>query len=63
MNIFDNFKLADEKEAVFPNDYLLKKNIDAKNKVRTLLFGGDSISQSNIDKLKVKPNDYNLSST
>jgi len=52
-----------EKEAVFPNDYLLKRNIDAKNKVITLVFGGDIISQANIDKLKAKLNDYNLTTT
>jgi len=52
-----------EKEAVFPNDYLLKKNIDAKNKVIKLVFGGDIISQANIDKLKAKLNDYNLTTT
>lgn len=52
-----------EKEAVFPNDYLLKKNIDAKNKIITLVFGGDVISQSSINKLNAKLNDYNLSTT
>ncbi|MBV6462390.1 MAG: hypothetical protein HJHJAOHD_02539 [Flavobacteriales bacterium] len=52
-----------EKEAVFPNDYLLKRNIDAKNKVITLVFGGDIISQANIDKLKAKLNNYNLTTT
>lgn len=52
-----------EKEAVFPNDYLLKKNIDAKNKVITLVFGGDVISESSINKLNAKLNDYNLGTT
>lgn len=52
-----------EKEAVFPNDYLLQKNIDAKNKAITLVFGGDIISQNDIEKLKVKLNNYNLKAT
>ncbi len=52
-----------EYEAAFPNDFILQKNIDAKHKVITLTFGGDSIAQSAIEKLKSKLPHYQLQGT
>jgi len=49
-----------ENEAIFPNDYLLKKNIDAKNKIITLTYGGQIIEDAEIVKLKSKLSEYNL---
>lgn len=49
-----------EMEAIFPNDYLLKKNIDAKNKTITLTYGGQIIEEDEISKLKSKLIKYNL---
>ncbi len=40
--------------AVISNDFLLKKNIDAENKTITLTYGGDIISQNDIEKLQAK---------
>jgi len=52
-----------DKEAIFPNDYLLRKNIDAKSKTIVLVYGGDVIAQNDIDKLKSKLENYNLKNT
>ena len=52
-----------ENEAHFPNDYLLKKNIDAKNKTITLTYGGQVIEEKEIAILKGKLSKYNLSNT
>ena len=49
-----------ENEAIFPNDYLLKKNIDSKNKKITLIFGGAPIAQKDILTLKSKLKNYNI---
>lgn len=49
-----------ETEAIFPNDYLLKKNIDAKNKTITLIYGGQIIEEKEILILKSKLSRYNL---
>lgn len=49
-----------ESEAVFPNDYLLKKNIDAKAKNIQLTYGGELISEAEIDALKSKLPPYGL---
>lgn len=49
-----------EKEAVFPNDYLLKKEIDAKNKSIILTYGGQAIEEEEITKLKKKLTQYYL---
>lgn len=49
-----------ENEAVFPNDYLLKKNIDTKNKTITLTYGGQVIEEKAIALLKSKLPKYNL---
>jgi uncharacterized hydrophobic protein (TIGR00271 family) len=49
-----------ENEAVFPNDYLLQKNIDAKHKAITLTYGGEIIDEKEIELLKSKLPQYNL---
>ncbi|MES1225301.1 MAG: TIGR00341 family protein [Bacteroidota bacterium] len=49
-----------ENEATFPNDYLLKKDIDAKNKAITLTYGGDFIEETEIEKLKARLTKYDL---
>lgn len=52
-----------ENEAVFPNDYLLKKSIDTKNKIITLTYGGQVIEEKEISILKSKISKYNLDNT
>lgn len=52
-----------EAEAIFPNDYLLKKNIDTKNKTITLTYGGQIIEEKEISILKSKLSKYNLENT
>lgn len=52
-----------ENEAVFPNDYLLKKDIDPKNKIITLTYGGQIIEESEISILKSKLSKYDLNNT
>lgn len=47
-------------EAIFPNDYLLRKDIDAKKKSITLTFGGKEILDSEINTLKSKLSYYDL---
>lgn len=47
-------------EAHFPNDYLLSKKIDAKNKRITLVFGGKEITAGEITALKNKLQQYDL---
>jgi uncharacterized hydrophobic protein (TIGR00271 family) len=49
-----------ESEALLPNDYLLKKEIDAKNKKITLTFGGKEIKEEEINDLKSKLKYYGL---
>jgi len=53
-------KLFIEKEAIFPNDYLLNKNIDTKNKMITLTYGGQIIEEHEISNLKGELSKYNL---
>ena len=50
-------------EAKFPNDYLLKKVIDAENKTITLTYGGQIIDDSAIQKLKDELPKYELLGT
>ena len=52
-----------EKEAIFPNDYLLKKSIDYKSQTILLTYGGEIISESAIDELRSKLEKYDLTST
>jgi uncharacterized hydrophobic protein (TIGR00271 family) len=52
-----------EKEAVFPNDFLLKKNIDPAKKKITLVFGGREISKEEIDGFRSKLLAYGLNDT
>lgn len=49
-------------EAYFPNDYLLNKKINAKDKKITLIFGGKEISKEEITQLKSKMRNYQLQS-
>jgi len=49
-----------EAEAIFTNDYLLKKNIDTKNNTITLTYGGQVIEEKEIALLKSKLSKYNL---
>jgi uncharacterized hydrophobic protein (TIGR00271 family) len=49
-----------DKEAYFPNDYLLKKEIDPKSKTITLTFGGKEILEPEINHLKSKLKYYEL---
>lgn len=49
-----------ENEAIFPNDYLLKKNIDPKEKTITLTFGGEFIDSSKITTIRNKLPQYDL---
>jgi uncharacterized hydrophobic protein (TIGR00271 family) len=49
-----------EKEAIFPNDYLLDKAVDGKSRSIVLTFGGEAIDQGKIDELKSKLHNYQL---
>lgn len=48
-------------EAHIPNDYLLNKKIDAKEKKITLVFGGEEITKDKIAELESALTKYNLS--
>ncbi len=48
------------REAHFPNDYLLNKKIDAKNRKITLVFGGKEIMPEEIEALKQQLPKYGL---
>jgi uncharacterized membrane protein len=52
-----------DNEAIFPNDYLLKKDIDSENKIITLTYGGQIIEKSDISILKRKLSKYHLDNT
>ena len=47
-------------EAIFPNNYLLKKNIDAEAKKITLTYGGQLIKQTEINLIKSHLPKYQL---
>ena len=49
-----------ENEAVFPNNFLLKKNIDPNSKEITLTYGGLLIKDTAISLLKSKLKNYDL---
>lgn len=49
-----------EEEAVFPNNYLLRKNIDLKAKKINLLYGGEFIEEAEIDKLTSELKKYGI---
>jgi uncharacterized hydrophobic protein (TIGR00271 family) len=51
-----------ENEAVFANDYLLKRNIDAAARKITLVYGGRKIEDEEIDALRAKRSQYGLDS-
>jgi uncharacterized hydrophobic protein (TIGR00271 family) len=46
--------------AIFPNDYLLQKNIDADHRSITLTYGGETIEQPAIENLRAKMPAYGL---
>lgn len=50
-------------EARFPNDYLLNREIDAKNKTITLVFGGAPIESKQIEALRAKLPSFELNQT
>jgi uncharacterized hydrophobic protein (TIGR00271 family) len=52
-----------ETEAIFPNNFLLKKNIDTKSRIITLTFGGQGIEDKEISILKKKLSTYKLENT
>ena len=47
-------------EAVFPNDFLLKKTVDAKKRQVTLTFGGEYIPETKIEEVRQKLPAYDL---
>jgi uncharacterized membrane protein len=49
-----------EKEAVFKNDYLLSRKIDAAGRSITLTYGGEYISAEQVEALRAKLSDYAL---
>lgn len=59
--MLDNVERFIEYEAVFPNDYLLQKIIDPKNKEIILTYGGALIEDKQIENLKSRMKGYNLS--
>ena len=48
------------KESFLKDDYLLRKEIDKKEKSITLIYGGRKITPAEIDTLKIKLKKYNL---
>jgi len=50
-------------EAHFPNDYLLNKKIDPKKRIITLVFGGNEIPATEIERVKGNLDKYNLENT
>lgn len=50
-------------EAQLPGDYLLSKKVDAKTKTISLVYGGDEISQAQVDALKARLGIYGLTGT
>lgn len=52
-----------ETEAIFPNDYLLKKAIDPDKKLIVLTYGGKKISENEIVQLKSKLKNHELENT
>lgn len=49
-----------DREAKLPNDYLLSKKIDAKEKKIVLVYGGKEISKTEVDKLNSALTYYDL---
>ena len=50
-------------EAHFPNDYLLNKKVEAKERKIILVFGGQEITKSDIEHLRAQLIKYNLENT
>jgi hypothetical protein len=51
-----------DNEAIFPNDYLLKKTVDAAKREITLTYGGEFIEESEVENLRNKLPNYELDS-
>lgn len=49
-----------EEEAVFPNNYLLRKNIDLKSKKISLLYGGEFIEKTEVERIKAEQKKYGI---
>ena len=47
-------------EAIFPNNFLLDKNISYENKEIKLTYGGQKLEDSDLSKLQVKAAEYGL---
>ena len=52
-----------DEQAIFPNDYQLRRKIDPDNRLIQLTYGGDAISDSAIGSLRRKLPDYGLVNT
>lgn len=52
-----------ERESNLPNDYLLKKVIDPRNRTITLVYGGDVISEETIEAMRKRLTYYQLDGT
>ncbi len=50
-----------DREAIFSNDYLLSRKVNAKSKNITLVFGGREITEDEIKTLESKMKNYDLS--
>jgi uncharacterized hydrophobic protein (TIGR00271 family) len=50
-----------DNEAVFPNDYLLKRSIDPRKRSIVLTYGGQTIAEQEIAALRAKLDKYDLS--
>lgn len=49
-----------EEEAVFPNNFLLRKSIDPAKKSITLTYGGQQIEEAAINQIRAKLAHYGL---
>ncbi len=59
-NFSDRVNRFIDKEAALTGDYLLKKEVDRKNKTITLTYGGRLITEGEIDSLRSKLKHYDL---
>lgn len=59
-NLMRQINVFIEEEAIFPNNYLLRKNIDLKAKKISLLYGGEFIDDKEIEKIKSEQKKYGI---
>jgi uncharacterized hydrophobic protein (TIGR00271 family) len=63
----NNFKRAADRfidtEAVFPNDYLLKRSVDPRKRTIVLTYGGQTIAEDEIAALRAKLDKYDIAGT